>query len=892
MLLQGTHYSSPRPRQLATSTGKPPARHLRPSHRSQSATPRGALAYTMPPPIARTSTSSDTSSPYMRFSTSTPTGLSPYTPGSIQAPTVHQAQKRPRPEDEEQEAQAKRARNDSITTSQEQRYNDNKPAIEAWCKAQQTHPKARWYEKLHAWETNGCRDVRRKSTATTPPPTPAPITQTPGMDSPAEILNIRRQWRDTKADRGTHPLDKAEVPEWPTEDSLASCTKRPDGLYKCLHPEGSHHKCCREGLTEKNKKQAIAKQIRAWKTRVEEMVLKGELHVAHKTWGDWNKKSRVEWEGEVGRWDGVLGSFQGRGRTGQARSERPARRSPVEAARQGLAQQHGNQSPVSTFSPTVGQAQQMSPLQQATPTHAASRQYPHQSPRQKPLQQPVNTGSIAASRGQPISLAQPQVQHTFLNLPTQSLTPLASSTSPAPAAKRQAGEPAFGYNGLPPNGSHRQQELASFSPQRRSQEHTATASATAPSFAHHLAQYATSPRQKLSPVASAQLGHHSNDLTTPHTTSRKQEQRQPQKQAPKQAQNANQQQADVQLPPSAATTNHAAKTHPVSTQMTPSPGTAPKRTSASTLTPNMSSTTHTLSPDKSSTLAASSPAKAEPAVDYQSTAARMLQKLIADHEPIVLNGLKITRDDVNSNMSGCVRRLATALRAEAEEVARKEVEETAQKEAETAAKKEAEAAARKEAEETARLTSQDATHVDVEVVDERATNAVSNDNEGHELDYLFTSTPIPASHSHSINFGNANDYLFDDSPESNEWRPEIMPDLPPNFGKMDLIGMIRRAFAEEPSPSQPTDEPEPEEDSLEDLSYPEAWFIEDVEDLVTSGPLPELVQRPTTDFTLEHMSRWDADMVTPSDPQEWLQATRAWREERNAGRSGVRGGVQ
>jgi len=224
MLLKRIHYSSPRPRQLPTSTGKPSARHLRPSHRSQSATPRGAQTYTMPPPIARTPTSSDTSSPHIAFSTSTPPVLSPYTPSSIQPPMVHPAQKRPRSEDEEQEAQAKRARNDSITTSQEQRYNDNKPAIEAWCKAQQTHPKARWYEKLHAWETNGCRDVRRKSTATTSPPTPVAITQTPGMDSPAEILDIRRQWGDAKPDRRVHPLDKAEVPEYPTEDSLANCT--------------------------------------------------------------------------------------------------------------------------------------------------------------------------------------------------------------------------------------------------------------------------------------------------------------------------------------------------------------------------------------------------------------------------------------------------------------------------------------------------------------------------------------------------------------------------------------------------------------------------------------------------------------------------------------------
>ena len=118
-----------------------------------------------------------------------------------------------------------------------------------------------------------------------------------------------------------------------------------------------------------------------------------------------------------------------------------------------------------------------------------------------------------------------------------------------------------------------------------------------------------------------------------------------------------------------------------------------------------------------------------------------------------------------------------------------------------------------------------------------------------------------------------------------------MPDLPPDFGKMDLAAMTRRAFEEEPSLSQPEEQPEPEQeqDTLADLSYPEAWFIEDIEDFVTSGPLPEWMTRPETDFTLgemekmERMEGWDKDMVTPSDPEEWLQATRAWREERDAG---------
>ncbi|KAI4912340.1 hypothetical protein J4E85_011073 [Alternaria conjuncta] len=296
----------------------------------------------------------------------------------------------------------------------------------------------------------------------------------------------------------------------------------------------------------------------------------------------------------------------------------------------------------------------------------------------------------------------------------------------------------------------------------------------------------------------------------------------------------------------------------------------------------MSSSTHTLSPDKSSTLAATSPAKAEPAVDYRPVAMRMLQQQIKDQKPIVLGRVKITRDDVTTSMNGCIRRLASALQLEAEEAAKKE--------AEAAARKEVEAAARKEAEVTARANSKNASQDQAETTDEIAALTVSNDNEGHEFDYLFSDTPIPASHSHPIDFGNPNDYLFSsdpNNPDSNEWRPEIMPDLPPNFGKMDLIGMTRRAFEEEPSPSpsQPQEEPEPEpeEDTLADLSYPEAWFIEDVEDFVTQGPLPEWMLRPTTDFTLEQMEGFDGDLGMPGDPEEWVQATRAWREEKKAG---------
>lgn len=767
---------------------------------------QGAQGHTTPSPIARTPAGSETSPPYTMFSSSTPARSSPYTPSiavvDLAQQPMHTGQKRPRSEDEEQEAQAKRARNDSITTEQEQRYNHNKKAIEAWCKMQQTQSSARWYEKLHAWETNGGGDARRKSQATASPPAPITITQTTAMDSAAEILHIRQQWGDLKLDQRTHPLDKVEVPEWPTEDSLENSVKRPDGMYKCMHPEGSHHKYCREGVTAVNKKHSIAKQIRAFKSKVEESVLKGELHVTHKTWRNWNKKNKAEYSIETARYDGVFAAVQWRAKAGQGVARTPTRRTSVEASRQGVPQQHGSQPFVLALLPD----QQMSPLQQATHAHTASRQFQHQFPEQRPLHQSVNPVSIATSRVQSASPVQPQPQHVFTKTPTQGLTPSAISASLASVTKHGFDGPAVSYAGPQLGMSPRQRAPADAYSHHRSQEDAVIASETAPVVSQHVPQVTPLPGQALSPVTSARSNYPINSQTTLHSMDRQREERQQQKQAPLQPRSLKQQQAAIQLPSSGAVINHSTKTCPAPTRMTTGPIAKPHHTSASTLTPRMSSSVQTLSPDSSSvTLVAASPVSQRSAVDYRPAAARMLQKLIRDLEPIALRGLKITRDDMNRDMSGCVRRLTPALRLEAE----------------------AEETVRKEAEEAARIASKVAPHVDVGNADEDTTNAEVNAIEGHELDFLFSSTPIPPTHSFPIDFGNAKDYLFDANPNSNECRPEIMPELPPNFGKMNLIGMTQWAFAEEPSPTQPREDMAPqaeteEEDSLEDLSYPEA----------------------------------------------------------------------
>ncbi|KAI4941905.1 hypothetical protein J4E91_010455 [Alternaria rosae] len=686
---------------------------------------------------------------------------------------MHTGQKRPRSEDEEQEAQAKRARNDSITTEQEQRYNKNKQAIEAWCKMQQMQSSARWYEKLHAWETNGRRNVRRKSQATASPPAPITITQTTAMDSAAEILHIRQQWGDLKPDQRTHPLDKVEVPEWPTEDSLHNSVKKPDGMYKCMHPEGSNHKCCREGVTAVNKKHAIAKQIRAFKSKVEELVLKGELHVAHKTWRNRNKKSKAEYSTETARYDGVLAAVQWRAKAGQGVAKTPTRRPSVKASRQGVSQQHGSQPFVLAVLPD----QQIFPLQQATHAHTASRQFQHQFPEQRPLHRSVNPGSIATSRVQSASPVQPQPQHVSTKTPTQGLTPSAISASPASVTKHGFGGPAVGYAGPQSGMSPGQRAPAGAYSHHRSQEDAVVSSETAPVVSQHVPQVTPLAGQALSPVTSARSSYPINSQTTLHSMDRQREERQQQQQAPSQPRNLKQQQAAIQLPPSGAVTNHATKTRPAPTRMTTSPSAKPHHTSKSTLTTHMSASAQTLSPDRSSvTLVAASPVSQKSALDYRPAAARMLQKLIKDRENIALGELKITMDDVNRDMSGCLRRLTTALQLEAE----------------------AEETLRKEAEEAARITSKVAPHFDVGNADGDATNAEMNAIEGYELDFLFSSTPIPPTRSFPIDFGNVNDYLFDNNPNSNEWRPEIMPDLLPNFGKMDVAqlrnGLSRKSL--------------------------------------------------------------------------------------------------
>ncbi|KAH6878517.1 hypothetical protein BKA58DRAFT_436213 [Alternaria rosae] len=806
---------------------------------------------------------------------STPARSSPYTPSiAVADPAqqpMHTAQKRLRSEDEEQEAQAKRARNDSITTEQEQCYNHNKQAIEAWCKMQQMQSSARWYEKLHAWETNGRRDVRRKSQATASPPAPITITQTTAMDSAAEIIHIRQQWGDLKPDQRTHALDKLEVPEWPTEDSLENSVKRPNGMYKCMHSEGSHHKCCREGVTAVNKKHAIAKQVRVFKSKVEDMVLKGNLYVAHKTWRDWNKKNKAEYSTEAARWDKVLAAVQWGTKAGQGVARTLTRRTSVKASRHGVPQQHRSQPFVAAVLP----AQQMFPLQQATHAHPASRQFQHQFPKQQPLHQSVNPSSIATSRVQSVSPVQPQPQHVFTKTRTQSFTPSAVSTSPASVTKHGFGGPTVGYAGPQLGMSPRQRAPACAYSQYRSQEDAVIASATAPVVARHVPQVTPLPGQTLSPVTSGRSHYPIYSQTTLHSMDRQRQERQQQQQAPPQPRNLKKQQAAIQLPPSGAVTNYVIKTRPAPTRVTTSPSAKPHHTSASTLTSHMSSPAQTLSPDRSSvTLVAASPVSQRSAVDYRTAAARMLQKLIKDFEPIALGGLKITRVDVNRDMSGCLRRLTTALQLEAE----------------------AEETLRKEAEEAARIASKVALHADFGNADGDTTNAEMNAIEGHELDFLFSSTPILPTHSFPIDFGNVDKYLFDTNLNSNEWRPEIMLELPPDFGRMDLIGMTQWAFAENPSPTQPREDTAPqaeteEEDSLEDLSYPEAWFIEDVGQFVTSGPIPEWMQRPTTNFTLEQKSNSGLDIMTPSDPQDWLRNLRVQQEETEANQRRAHGGV-
>jgi hypothetical protein len=114
------------------------------------------------------------------------------------------------------------------------------------------------------------------------------------MDSPAEILEIRRQWCILKPGDRTHPKNKEYVPDYPEEDSIENVKLRDDGQYRCLHEIAGHMTdapCCREGLNEREKRNSIQKSLRKQRAKTEKKILQNILHPAHKCWNGWSSET-------------------------------------------------------------------------------------------------------------------------------------------------------------------------------------------------------------------------------------------------------------------------------------------------------------------------------------------------------------------------------------------------------------------------------------------------------------------------------------------------------------------------------------------------------------------------------------------------------------------------
>jgi hypothetical protein len=87
-----------------------------------------------------------------------------------------------------------------------------------------------------------------------------------------------------KPDTIKHPADKVKVPKYPSDDIDDFDTHPVTGLYKCMHEFETEKSCCKEGLDRARMKQSILRSITTWKSKVEVLIEKGDLHRSHMTW--------------------------------------------------------------------------------------------------------------------------------------------------------------------------------------------------------------------------------------------------------------------------------------------------------------------------------------------------------------------------------------------------------------------------------------------------------------------------------------------------------------------------------------------------------------------------------------------------------------------------------
>lgn len=255
--------------------------------------------------------------------TTTPTKSVPER--EVNEPLQRKKQSRGVSEDTEEQKAAKKARIER-TNADVLQYAAHKEDLEKLWKEGRKNPRATWYEKLYAWEKlMGIskpppeRLVRQSPKSHEPAQAqddvgsqlPDDITPTPGMTSREEILHIREQWGKAglNPDQCKHPHDKMPAPEYPREDDLGPCPKRPDGKFFCKHALGKF-KCCQNGVDEKSKRTTVLRDLRNFRKAVEQAVIDGDLHVAHITWDHGaEKKFGRQKTSEI---DGILGAVQKR----------------------------------------------------------------------------------------------------------------------------------------------------------------------------------------------------------------------------------------------------------------------------------------------------------------------------------------------------------------------------------------------------------------------------------------------------------------------------------------------------------------------------------------------------------------------------------------------------
>jgi hypothetical protein len=784
----------------------------------------------------------------------------------------HVGQERPIPKDRSQASKDAKDRSDRIDQNQ-QEYDANKSVIDHWWLTQQKSSRAPWYEKLMTWkQATGARPVvKPTSRRKVPSSTPATPLQNANMETAAEIRRIREQWDGLKPDRCRHSSDKVDIADlgYPAEDSLDNSTKRANGMYNCLH-KSANKKCCKEGLSSKDKQRSIDKQIRNFKFKVQEAILKKELHVAHKTWDKWLEEKKLDksYSADMAAIDALLAAAA-RGATQPVRVPVPS------TVPQGIPQQHNP--------PPAPQAQRLQPVY--PPIHAVSAsqqmyQASHQPPQMQqsgaeagprgrpnePYNQILMTETTAntttKSRGPPVAMEQHKTQRIPTDTPAQVLAPMSAVPDPSIVASQRGVKPVSTSTGeqLTQDEQFRREAAAAIYDQKergRARPVVIAGIDLSKENAHDANNYDGVIRKIVAALKQRELLKRSAavsstaPMVSPHDSQHFASQ---QPQTPPSAISAgwNQQQTQLPLAPSFDETYAAAVSGYIPTPVTQNPGHRVKETLNSPSTPD-------------TFLTAPLPSRSEPAkstVDHRQEAMKMFQQLIKDKKPVLLAGLKITREDFTSDMNGCISRLALALKAQAEE------------------------AVRVKAEESARMHSEDNGQLGNEETGEMTVATVSN--KGHEFDFLFDDEV-------NNELGNA----LDKNDESKRWHFSPGINEPDGIAHDNAIREDLGAFAghyHDPRTNinpqficqDAFDEPllldAHERSEIDDPDYldaPEAWYREKDPFVAVSSALYETGQQ-REEFTEEDMSYFDLDKMTPSDLQDRLRAIKEEREDKVA----------